>query len=400
MTPHRIRFVELSSGGVVGGSLTGALEIIAGLDRRRFAPSLTLLEPKGIEAELVAAGVPVEVLPLPARQRDGERTRLGRALVRLHDLGMVVVPRARALAASFRRDRPTLVYLVNGLTSNLDGVIAAALCGVPMICHEKGFRRVGPVERLMSRWVDRAICMTDDIAAHYRARGVRAHQFLTIPDGVDPSRFTTGGGDRVRSEVGIPRDAPVVGIVGHIQEWKGQTIVVEAVARARERVPEIRCLVVGGVHRAGAEYAARLRELIAREGLEDRVLLMGARRDVAACMSAMDVVLHASVTPEPFGRVLIEAMAAGRPLIAPREGGPREIVADGETGLLVPPRDPAALAAAIVALLSDPARRAAMSAAARARVETLFDIRHQVRAVETVITDVLDGRRTTMVEAA
>ena len=275
----------------------------------------------------------------------------------------------------------------------------AALCGVPIICHEKGFRRVGPVERIMSRWVDRAICMTDDIAAHYRARGVRAHQFLTIPDGIDPTRFTTGGGERVRDELGIAHDAPVVGIVGHIQEWKGQAIVVEAVARARRRIPDIRCLVVGGVHRAGADYAARLRELIAHEGLEQNVLLIGARRDVAACMSAMDVVLHASVTPEPFGRVLIEAMATGRPLIAPSEGGPRQIVVDGETGLLVPPRDPTALADAIVALLSAPARRIAMGAAARARVETIFDIRHQVRAVETVITDVLDGRRT-MVEAA
>jgi len=400
MAPHRIRFVELSSGGVVGGSLTGALEIIAGLDRRRFAPSLTLLERKGIEADLVADGVHVEVLPdLPARQRDGDRSRFARALVRLHDLGMVVVPRARTLAASFRRNRPALVYLVNGLTANLDGVIAAALCGVPIICHEKGFRRVWPVERIMSRWVDRAICMTDDIAAHYRARGVRAHQFLTIPDGIDPTRFTTGGGERVRDELGIAHDAPVVGIVGHIQEWKGQAIVVEAVARARRRIPDIRCLVVGGVHRAGADYAARLRELIAHEGLEQNVLLIGARRDVAACMSAMDVVLHASVTPEPFGRVLIEAMATGRPLIAPSEGGPRQIVVDGETGLLVPPRDPTALADAIVALLSAPARRIAMGAAARARVETIFDIRHQVRAVETVITDVLDGRRT-MVEAA
>jgi D-inositol-3-phosphate glycosyltransferase len=106
----------------------------------------------------------------------------------------------------------------------------------------------------------------------------------------------------------------------------------------------------------------------------------------------MDIVVHAS-NREPFGRVLLEAMAAGRPVIAPREGGPLEIVSDGETGLLVPPRDPDALAAAMVSLLEDPARRAAMSRAARARVSAVFDIDGHARAVAEVFDDVLSRSR-------
>jgi glycosyltransferase involved in cell wall biosynthesis len=105
----------------------------------------------------------------------------------------------------------------------------------------------------------------------------------------------------------------------------------------------------------------------------------------------MDVVVHAS-DREPFGRVLLEAMAANRPVIAPREGGPLEIVSDGDTGVLVPPRDADALAAAIVSLLEDPARRGAMARAARSHVAARFDIRQHARAVEAVLDDVLQHR--------
>ena len=389
MAPRRILFVEASTGGVVGGSLTGILQLIAHLDRARWVPSLALYEAKGMATD----GVPVHVLPpLPRPEGAPDRGPLGRALQRARNLYTVFGPRARELAELYRRERPDLVYLANGYRANLDGVVAAARCGLPVICHEKGFEAVGPVERLASRWIDACICMTDEIQNHCRAQDLRARRLLTVYDGIDCAAFAPGGGAAIRRELGIPSAAPVVGIVGHLQEWKGQHIVVEAVARARRRVPDLRCLVVGGVHRRGADYASRLRERIAAPDLVGHVVLTGARDDVPACLDAMDVVIHASVVAEPFGRVLIEAMALGRPVIAPREGGPLAIVADGETGLLVAPRDPDALADAIVALVEDPARRAAMGRAARERVDRVFDIRHHVRAIEELFDGILTSR--------
>src|SRR3989442_2607377 len=232
-------------GGVLGGSLTGILPLIERLDRTRFSPALALFEAKGIEADMAARGVPVHVLGgLPRPLAGGQRSRLGRAAVRAADLWQVVRPRAQALAALYRRERPDVVYLANGLTSALAGVVAGARCRVPVICHEKGFRRVGPVERFMSRWVDTCICMTGDIVAHYRHRRVRARRFLTIFDGIDPDAYEAGGGAAIRRELGIPSEAPLVGIVGHIQGGKGQHVVVEAVAPARAAVPHLHFLVV------------------------------------------------------------------------------------------------------------------------------------------------------------
>lgn len=396
MSAHRIVFIEASAGGVVGGSLTGTLHLLERMDRTRFAPILVLSEEKPVAEELRASGIPVHVLPpLPVARADAARNRWRptRAALRAVDLVRVIRPRAGAVGELLRRERPELVHLCNGITANLDGAVAAARHGVPIVCHEKGFRRVGPAERLVSRWIDTTVGMTDAIVAHYRAHGVRARRFRTITDGVDCTQFAPGGGAAVRREFGIPPAAPLVGIVGHLQDWKGQLLVVEAVAQARVRFPELRCLVVGGVHRQGQAYATALRARVAQPDLAGHVVLTGERRDVASCLDAMDIAVHYSTSPEPFGRVLIEAMALGRPVIAPNEGGPAGIVVDRETGLLVPPRDPAALADGIRQLLADPKGRLAMGRAARARVDAVFDIRHHVGAMEALYDDVLGLQR-------
>jgi len=398
--PHRVVFTDSTAGGVVGGSLTGILALLAHLDRRRFEPMLVLFEPKPVAADLEARGIPVHVLPpLATRPLERRGSRPRRAVTHAVEFLRVVVPRARQLVRLFRRERPAIVYCTNGIApSSRPAMLAAAICRVPLVCHFKGHfkgpRHVAPEARFMSRWIDTAIAMTDEILDQARSRGVRAQRFLTIFDGIDPKAYVPGKGAAVRRELGIPSDAPVVGIVGHIQPWKGQLLVVEAVARARREIPGLYCVIVGGVHQRGKPYAAELRTRIAAPDLSGHVVLTGARHDVLACMEAMDVVLHAS-DREPFGRVLIEAMAIGRPVIAPREGGPLLIVVDGETGLLVPPRDAGALADALLALLADPARRAAMGRAGRARVDAVFDIRHHVRAMEALFDEVLARRQGT-----
>jgi glycosyltransferase involved in cell wall biosynthesis len=374
---------------VVGGSLTGILELMPRLDRRRYEPALVLAESK---PGLDHTGVTHVLAPRPGAGPVKAGSALSRALGRGAQVFSVVLPRALELVRLFARERPAIVYLASGLNSNLGAVVAARRAGIPVVCHFKGFSRIGPVDRFLSRWIDVAITMTDEIADYYRERRVRTRRFVTIYDGIDPARFVTGGGAEVRHEFGIPADAPLVGIVGHVQEWKGQLLVAEAVARARREIPALRCLIVGGTHRFGAAYADRLRARIAEADLAGHVVWTGARRDIAACMDAMDVVIHAS-NREPFGRVLLEAMAVGRAVIAPREGGPTEIVADGESGLLVAPRDPDALARAIVTLLRDPARRLAMGRAARVRVADVFGIQDHARAVERVFDEILAARR-------
>jgi glycosyltransferase involved in cell wall biosynthesis len=220
--------------------------------------------------------------------------------------------------------------------------------------------------------------MTVAIEDHCRAERVRAPEYHVIYDGLDLERFRpTRDRDDVREELGIARDTPVIGVVGNIQEWKGQHVLLEAMVDIVRAVPNATALVVGGAHRSGRAYADGLRRFVTANGLTKNVVFTGARQDVPDVMNAMDVVVHTSVRGEPFGRVIIEAMSVGRPVVATRAGGVPEFVHDGVDGVLVAPGDANELATAIVRLLSDPAERNRLAAGATAAVRN-FSLDHHV----------------------
>jgi glycosyltransferase involved in cell wall biosynthesis len=197
--------------------------------------------------------------------------------------------------------------------------------------------------------------------------------------------FAQATGVEVRRELGIAACAPLVAMIGRVQPWKGQHVFVKAAATVAQHVPDARFVIVGGASGAEDEqYLESLRTTSAKLGIADRVMFTGERNDVANFIAAADVIVHASVDPEPFGLVLIEAMAAGKPVIASNGGGPAEIVLDGETGFLTDPGDAQALAERTITLLRDPELRARMGAAASARVEHEFSFEQMIERLEQV----------------
>jgi glycosyltransferase involved in cell wall biosynthesis len=221
--------------------------------------------------------------------------------------------------------------------------------------------------------------MTAAVRKRCEQQRINAKRMAVIYDGLDVERFRpTREYAAVRKELGIPLE---VGIVGNIQRWKGQAIVLEAVREVKSFNPEIRCLIVGGVHREGAEYAQELYRYVEEHGLKNNVIFTGFRDDIADLVATMDIVIHASVNPEPFGRVILEAMALGKPVIATDIGGVPEFVQHGVTGQLVPPRNPKALAQAMVELLQNPCRRDSLGSNGRLAVHQRFTVRRHVEEV-------------------
>jgi glycosyltransferase involved in cell wall biosynthesis len=155
-----------------------------------------------------------------------------------------------------------------------------------------------------------------------------------------------------------------VGVVGRLCRWKGQHVFLDAFAKAFAG-SDARARLVGAPLFGEEGYEAELRAQIDRLGLGDRVELRGHRDDIAAELADLDVVVHCSTVPEPFGQVVVEAMGVGRPVIASAAGGPLEVVTDGITGLLTPPGDAGALAGAMARLAEDPALGARLVEAAR-----------------------------------
>jgi glycosyltransferase involved in cell wall biosynthesis len=189
--------------------------------------------------------------------------------------------------------------------------------------------------------------------------------------------------EAVRRELGVPLAAPCIGIAGNIQEWKGQRVVVEALGQLAA-FPHVHCVIAGGVHRAGEGYARELQARIAALGLAQRVHLIGFRADIPEVMNAWDVVVHASVRPEPFGRVILEGMLLGKPVIATAAGGVPELIDDAHTGWLVAPGDAAALSACLQRVLAAPAEAQAMGIRAREWARQHFSLARQVAEMSEI----------------
>jgi glycosyltransferase involved in cell wall biosynthesis len=403
----RVALVEASTGGVVGGSLTGLYHLVRGLDRTRFAPTMVLYEPKSIESDLAALAVPVAhvtrrrlskqhaLLGYDAYHRakaaHGVRSvlRTARQSVRLL---VEELPAALRLVRVLRRTGADVVHLGNGVRANFDGILAAMLTRTPCVCHVKGFEKYAARERWAARHVDVLVCMTRAVREHCARAGVHGRRTEVVYDALDDAGFRpTRPAAAVRAELGVANGAPCVGVIGNIQEWKGQLVLIEAMARVASTIPAAHAVVIGGVHRAGAAYLEQMQRRIRELGLGTHVLHTGFRTDVADLVNALDVVVHTSVRPEPFGRVILEAMLLGKPVVATDAGGVPELIQHGTTGFLTPPGDADALGACLVRVLGDAALRARVGAAARRWATDQFGLERHVAGFSQLYEDLVRG---------
>jgi glycosyltransferase involved in cell wall biosynthesis len=229
------------------------------------------------------------------------------------------------------------------------------------------------------------VCMTHAILDYCRESGLRPHDARVVYDAIDESWLrTTRSVADTRADLGVPADATCLGILGNVQEWKGQRILVDAMELVASRYPKAHCLIIGGVHRAGEEYAEELRGRVRRLGLGERVHFVGFREDVPDVIQALDVVVHASVRPEPFGRVILEGMLLGKPVVASKAGGVLELIEHEKTGYLVPPGDVPALADCLTTILAQPERAAAMGRYAAEWARKQFSLARQVEEMSQI----------------
>ena len=352
----RLRVVYLDhvarlSGGEI--ALLRLLPFLAGVQ-----PHVILGEDGPLAARLQQEGISVEVLPFAesARElrRDAVRPGAASPAALLHTAGYTarLARRLRALA-------PDLVH-TNSLKSGVYGGLAAKAARVPLVWHLRDrvardylpAPAVAGVRALVGALADGVIANSEATLAtlpeRVRARGA------VIPDSVDA--------------VPLPREErsgpTVFGMLGRIAPWKGQDLFLRAFAGAFPDGPEL-AVIVGEPMFGEQDFEGALRKLAEELGIAARVEFRGFREDVWAQLASFDVLVHASVIPEPFGQVVIEGMAAGAAVIASAEGGPAEVVADGRTGLLFTPRDEVSLAASMRALAGDAQARARLGAAAR-----------------------------------
>jgi glycosyltransferase involved in cell wall biosynthesis len=306
------------------------------------------------------------------------------------------------LSALFRQQRFDIVH-THTPKANLLGRLAAYLSGVPVVCGtEHGFYfhgMSGPRRRFHRFWSECGTWCSDvtflvnqeDVETAQRERIVPSHKLRVLEGGtgVDLDRFRTQGSrSEARQGLGIGDDTPVVGIVARLTREKGYLEFLRAAALVREHHPSARFLSIGP---SDAADLSEFRELASQLGISRAVAFLGMRVDMPALYEAMDIVALPSHR-EGMPTTLMEAAAMERPVVATDIRGCRDVVSDGETGLLVPPRDQEALATAMTSLLSDPERRRMMGLAARRRAERLFDQQKVFAHVEAVYRQLLEQK--------
>jgi glycosyltransferase involved in cell wall biosynthesis len=233
--------------------------------------------------------------------------------------------------------------------------------------------RAGSLSRWKYRQVDCFICASEAIRRMLVGDGVPAARTVTVHEGIDVERVARAPRARLHEELFLPHQAPIVGNVAALVPHKGQRHLIAAAALVVRKVPDARFVIAGE-----GELRPTLERLIKEHRLEKHVLLAGFRPDVLALHQAFDVFVMSSVT-EGLGTSLLDAMAAARPIVATATGGIPEVVVDGETGILVPPRDDAAMAEAIVRLLKDGDLRRRMGSAGLARARETFSAERMLR---------------------
>jgi glycosyltransferase involved in cell wall biosynthesis len=237
------------------------------------------------------------------------------------------------------------------------------------------------------RHATRLVPVSEACRAALLAGGARPEQAVTIHNGIPLDRYAPGPRGAWRQAHGIPPAAGLVGIVGRFTPWKGQDLFLQLAAARREEAPDEHYVLIGQAFNEDQVFEQRLRAFAKEQAMEARVHFVPFQERIAEALNELDVLVHASTRPEPFGRVLIEAMAVGVPVIAARAGGVPEIITDGVDGLLAEPGQVGSYAGAMRALRRDPGLSSRLVREARRTVERRFTLEHAIGGWERLLEE-------------
>ncbi len=379
----------------MGGGEIALLNLVTALDPALYRPLVVLAEDGPLAARLRAAGIETTVLPLDSALRDTRKDSLGvRSLLRLGQVRQLFAY-SRELARWAQAHSVDLIH-TNSLKSDIYGGVAGRLARIPVLWHIRDNINseylpgsVAFAFRLLSRLLPQVV-VTNSQSTLNQLWPRRPKTGAVVYSGVPLEIVHDGYVQKPQDSADRPEDdtawghPPVIALIGRIAEWKGQHVFLRAAAALRDRFPDARFWIIGAPLFGEFEYEQALHTMAGQLHITDTVSFLGFRDDVAQLLFQIDIVVHASVLGEPFGQVVIEGMAAGKPLVATDGGALPEIVVPGETGYLVPMGSAEDMAAAIGRLLADPVGARAMGLAGKKRVERLFTISHTARKMEAV----------------
>lgn len=375
----RVRLLTFMTLFAIGGTERHVVSLADGLDYSRFELEFGCLRRSGeFLTQLEARGL--QVREYAVRRLYGART----------------LAQQLRFAQHLRRQRIQIMHSYN-FYPNVFAIPAARLARTPVVVasiRDTGAhltKRQRKVQRVACRLADHILVNAEAVRQWLTAEGYDPRRISVIRNGLDLSRFTPGEDGSLRRELGIPEGAPIVAMLSRLSRMKGVEDFLDAAATVASRVENAHFLVIGdNINPDGSAYRRELEARAARLDLASRVTFTGFRLDVPRLLSAVAVSVLPSLS-EGLSNTILESMAAGAPVVATRVGGSAEALEHGVDGLLVPPRDPAALSRAIMWMLEHPEEARAFGRRARARVAEEFSLARMIRETECLYARLLES---------
>lgn len=388
MDAPRILFVDHA--GVLGGAELYLLDVArhyrddATVVLFENGPFYDRLAESGVSAKVLSAARSFQSMQKKAGLWQGLRALPGWAAVltelaaEAHRHDVVFANSQKALVAA----GPASWWAGRPLVWNLHDILTAD--------HFSAFNR-GIAVRFANAFADRVIVNSEATRKAFAQSGGAHRRCDVVYNGLEPRRFKALPTEQLvalRDQMGLSPDTPTVGVFSRLAPWKGQHVLIDTLPA----LPNLHALLVGdALFQGDHTYAQTLEERAAQRGVADRVHFLGFRDDVPALMQVVDVVAHTSTAPEPFGRVIVEGMLAGTPVVATRAGGAREIIDHAVNGLLVTPGDADALANALQRLLDTPDYALSIATAAHNHAASKFSRHAMLRRIDEVLDAVLSS---------
>ena len=369
---------------LVGGTERQLVELIKGLDRSRFTPFVCCIFGSGVlQEELETIGVEVKVFSFVGTTGGGLSSKV---LVRN-------IKAFFSLVAYLKKLKPAVLHS-NLKLNNLFGATAAKFARIPYIIV--GYRNIIDEtekypfllwwERKVNSWADTIV--TNSQAVRYAVKqrlNPSLNKIRVIHNGIDIAQFKKKKNTQlVIGNISLPITEPVITVVANLIPYKGHEDLIRAINIVCQKNANIKCILVG----RDDGFGIHLRELVWKLNLQDKIIFAGALFNIPDILALTDIQVLASYH-EGFSNVILEGMAAGIPQVVTDVGGNAEAVVDGETGFVVPPKNPEALAGAILRLLEDEELRKKMGQAGQSRVEKYFSLERMIRETEQIYTELL-----------
>ncbi|MBC7841918.1 MAG: glycosyltransferase family 4 protein [Gemmatimonadaceae bacterium] len=398
-TPHsrqskpRVLFVNTRS--ALGADVSVHLTLIQNLDPDRvdvFVATNRHSSDLDATVHAIRAAPRAQLMVCDLGQEIQGRSRIGRAVSALRNIPAFLT--LLRLALLVRREGISVLHTTDRPRDAAFTTLLSKLTGAALVLHVhvKWTPEIGRAAQWASRQARAVIGISEFTCQSLIAGGVAPDRVARVYNATDATRFNPDSvpSGTMRSALGLDRRVPVVGIVGRFMIWKGHHELVTAFRDVRAELPDARLVIIGRASPKDAEYVETVERLISDLGLDASVDWVPWMNDVRAGMADLDILAMPSFE-EPFGLVVTESMALGRPVVGYASGALPELVTDELDGLLVPARDTAALANALVSLLRDPDRRMAMGQRARQRVMDDFSPVRQAAAVTSLYLAISRG---------